>query len=385
MNVYIRIKPPECFSQKSTFVDVDEKNMTLVQKKPNIRNEMEIKKHDFKFSKVFDIDYMNKDIYSYFEKSIISNFLGGHNCTFYLYGQTGSGKTHTLLGYENNYGFLYYLLKDLTKNIPFKRKHSCLKISAYQIYYNKMYDLFQNNLLINGYINENNEYIIHNLNQKDITKNNYSDLINDITKMRHVNISSENETSSRSHLIIEIKFGGNVLRLIDLAGSEKLKNVKKKEINENGDINKSILAWKECIRALKMKSSYIPFRGHLLTMVLKDSFLLNSYNYIFGTISPELRNTHDSLNTLTYMKDLSKITKTDKKKMEYKCTNLDKSVIFSNIINYKSKLNNITNQRDEIIKKMVVNNSSDQNKDSLIMVLNKELKLIQDLILKMNL
>ena len=49
-----------------------------------------------------------------------------------------------------------------------------------------------------------------------------------------------------------------ITRLIDLAGSEKLKTLKK-EITENGDINKSILAWKECIRALKLKSN-IPFR-----------------------------------------------------------------------------------------------------------------------------
>ena len=383
MNVYIRIKPPECFTNKTTFVDVSEKSLTLVQKKNNIRNEIEIKKHDFNFSKIFDIDYMNKDIYNHFGKEMIYNFLAGKNCTFYLYGQTGSGKTHTLLGSNDVEGFLYYLFKNLTKNIPENKNHSCLKLSSYQIYYNKIYDLLQNNRHLNGYVNGENEYIIDNLNSRDLTKKNFKELISNIKQLRHVNISSENDTSSRSHLIIEIKLGGNILRLIDLAGSEKLKNVKKKEITENGDINKSILAWKECIRALKIKSKYIPFRGHLLTMVLKESFLFNSCNYILGTISPEVRNTHDSLNSLTYMKDLTNISPSKtKKKYNYKNSSLYKSSSFCNVIDYNNKLNQVKSQRDLIIEKMVVNNTSDKNKDSLIDVLNKEISIIKDLIFK---
>ena len=45
MNVYIRIKPPECFSQKTTFVDKNEKILTLVQKKYDVRNKPILDKH----------------------------------------------------------------------------------------------------------------------------------------------------------------------------------------------------------------------------------------------------------------------------------------------------------------------------------------------------
>jgi hypothetical protein len=42
---------------------------------------------------------------------------------------------------------------------------------------------------------------------------------------------------------------------------------------EGAEINKSLLALKECIRALDNKSSHVPFRASKLTMVLRDSFL----------------------------------------------------------------------------------------------------------------
>uniref|UniRef100_A0A6C0AW21 Kinesin motor domain-containing protein n=1 Tax=viral metagenome TaxID=1070528 RepID=A0A6C0AW21_9ZZZZ len=384
MNVYIRIKPPECFSQKTTFVDKNEKILTLVQKKYDVRNKPILDKHDFKFSKVFDIDYINEDIYRYFGEEMILNFLGGSNCTFYLYGQTGSGKTHSLLGYKEP-GILHYVLNNLTKHISKQISNSCLKLKCYQLYYNKIYDIFSNNKQVSGYDNGNDNYVINGLETKSINNSNYRDLINEITHNRHVSVSSENDTSSRSHLIIEIKFGNNVFRLIDLAGSEKLKNVKNNNINENGDINRSILAWKECIRALKRKSKYIPYRGHLLTRILKSSFVNNSTTCVLGTVSCENRNSTDSLNTLKYMQDITllSINKVDKKKMKYRSNVFDKSFNFKNIIDCKKKLERIKNQREDIINNMITRMTSSESKSALVDVLNKEIYILEDMRNKM--
>jgi len=66
------------------------------------------------------------------------------------------------------------------------------------------------------------------------------------------------------------------MSFIDLAGSERGADTvdsNKQTRTEGAEINKSLLALKECIRALDMKTSHIPFRASKLTMVLRDSFI----------------------------------------------------------------------------------------------------------------
>ena len=60
------------------------------------------------------------------------------------------------------------------------------------------------------------------------------------------------------------------LSFIDLAGSERASDVNDNDRQtriEGAEINKSLLALKECIRALDQNSKHVPFRGSTLTSV----------------------------------------------------------------------------------------------------------------------
>ncbi|WZY73570.1 hypothetical protein YC2023_005810 [Brassica napus] len=107
---------------------------------------------------------------------------------------------------------------------------------------------------------------------------------------RSTGTTRANEESSRSHaegnqskpprLVGKLSF-------IDLAGSERgadtTDNDKQTRL-EGAEINKSLLALKECIRALDNDQGHIPFRGSKLTEVLRDSFMgVHESSFIYRT------------------------------------------------------------------------------------------------------
>jgi kinesin family protein 2/24 len=98
------------------------------------------------------------------------------------------------------------------------------------------------------------------------------------------------------------------LLLVDLAGSERAQdtqsNNRQRRI-EGAEINKSLLALKECIRAIDAKSSHVPFRASKLTMVLRDSFLSSETKIVMiACISPGSTSADHTLNTLRYAQRL---------------------------------------------------------------------------------
>ena len=88
--------------------------------------------------------------------------------------------------------------------------------------------------------------------------------------------TSANAHSSRSHAVFQIILRENKGRkplfgkfsLIDLAGNERgadTNSANRQTRMEGAEINKSLLALKECIRALDLDKKHTPFRGSKLT------------------------------------------------------------------------------------------------------------------------
>jgi len=184
-------------------------------------------------------------------------------------------------------------------------------ISLFEIYCGKAYDL----------LNERNECPIREdgggkVNIVGITEtviggvDSIMQLINYGSSVRVTGQTGANDSSSRSHAVLRIVFRDKQTRktqgkmsFIDLAGSERGADVNtcdKQTRIDGSEINKSLLALKECIRALDQGKNHVPFRGSKLTLVLRDSFVGNCKTVMIGNISPALGSCEHTLNTLRY-------------------------------------------------------------------------------------
>ena len=140
-------------------------------------------------------------------------------------------------------------------------------------------------------------------------------LIEEANHRRSVGSTAANADSSRSHSIMQFaikRFMGSSqhsrlvgkISFIDLAGSERgadtFDNNRQTRL-EGAEINKSLLALKECIRALDCDARHVPFRGSKLTAVLRDSFVGDTARTVMiANISPTSTCVEHTLNTLRY-------------------------------------------------------------------------------------
>ena len=102
------------------------------------------------------------------------------------------------------------------------------------------------------------------------------------------------------------------MSFIDLAGSERGADTidqNKQTRLDGAEINKSLLALKECIRALDLEKKHLPFRGSKLTQVLKDSFTGNSKTTMIANVSPGSSCCEHTLNTLRYADRVKELKK----------------------------------------------------------------------------
>ncbi|KAJ0676865.1 putative plus-end-directed kinesin ATPase [Helianthus annuus] len=170
------------------------------------------------------------------------------------------------------------------------------------------------------------------------------ELIEKGNSTRSTGTTGANEESSRSHAILQLavkkSIDGNAskqprlvgkLSFIDLAGSERGADTTdndKQTRMEGAEINKSLLALKECIRALDNDQGHIPFRGSKLTEVLRDSFVGNSRTVMISCISPSSGSCEHTLNTLRYADRVKSLSKgsNSKKEVSSSTSNLRNSI-----------------------------------------------------------
>ncbi|CEG63642.1 hypothetical protein RMATCC62417_00756 [Rhizopus microsporus] len=270
-----------------------------------------VETHSFTFDEAFDSHVTNQEIYARTAQPLIEYIFAGGNGTCFAFGQTGSGKTYTML--DSNDGLYVLAAQDIFRmlNQP-NHSHLSASVGFYEIYQGQLYDLLNNRNKLAARDDGNNNVVIAGL--KEYPIKNKEDLMGVFeygNQGRTTGRTGVNNKSSRSHAVLQIILRAQhrstetygKLTFIDLAGSER--GVDRGDANpktrlEGAEINKSLLALKECIRALDQDKKHTPFRGSKLTQVLRDCFIGNARTCMIATISPNSSNAEHTLNTLRY-------------------------------------------------------------------------------------
>ncbi|MEQ2310565.1 Kinesin-like protein kif2c [Ameca splendens] len=276
----------------------------------------------FHFDYSFDENATNELVYKFTAKPLVQSVFQGCMATCFAYGQTGSGKTHTMGGdftgrQQNSAKGIYALAaQDVFTHLNHRKYANldlCIYVSFFEIYNGKVYDLLNKKAKLR--VLEDDRQQVQVVGLEEVCVSSADDVIKIIqigSACRTSGQTSANANSSRSHAVLQI-----VLRrsdraatlhgkfsLVDLAGNERGTDVSSNDrstLVETAEINRSLLALKECIRSLGRNSDHIPFRMSTLTKVLRDSFIgEKSRTCMIAMVSPGMASCEYTMNTLRY-------------------------------------------------------------------------------------
>lgn len=307
---------------------------TLIVHEPKTKVDLTkfLENHNFRYDYAFDDSCNNELVYKYTAKPLVQTIFEGGMATCFAYGQTGSGKTHTMGGDFNGKvqdcktGIYAMAAKDVFGYLRSQKyRHLNLTVSAsfFEIYSGKVFDLLSEKNKLRVLEDGKQQVQIIGLTERVV------DSVEEVLKLiqlgnstRTSGITSANANSSRSHAVFQLvvrpvgsaKIHGK-FSFIDLAGNERgadTSSANRQTRMEGAEINKSLLALKECIRALGRQNAHLPFRVSKLTQVLRDSFIgEKSKTCMIAMISPGLSSCEHTLNTLRYANRVKELVAID--------------------------------------------------------------------------
>ncbi|XP_073294029.1 kinesin-like protein KIN-8B isoform X1 [Primulina huaijiensis] len=280
------------------------------------------KERRYTFDYAYGPNSTNLDVYQRSIRSTIFGVVQGLNATVFAYGSTGSGKTYTMVGTQDDPGLMVLSLNTIFDLIEKDNTSDDFEVtcSFLEVYNEVIYDLLEKS---SGHLELREDpvqgIIVAGL--RSIKVNSavrILELLNLGNSRRKTESTEVNETSSRSHAVLEInvtrklqkRYPTQVIRgklaLVDLAGSERASETNSggQKLRDGANINRSLLALANCINALGKKQkkglAYVPYRNSKLTRILKDGLSGNSQTVMIATISPADNQYHHTVNTLKY-------------------------------------------------------------------------------------
>lgn len=282
------------------------------------------KKHSFSFDRVFKPDATQSVVFEEISQ-LVQSALDGFKVCIFAYGQTGSGKTYTMEGPSGGI-FSEQVRGMIPRSVDqiFKTANELASIGwKYQIIasYLEIYNEEINDLLVKKPKNVKYEIKHDGKGNTTVTELEYVEvkdadevmnLLKIANKNRQVAQTKCNDHSSRSHSVFGLNIIGKnestghtvngLLNLIDLAGSERLKESKATgdRLKETQSINSSLSYLGDVIHALANKEKHVPFRNSLLTYLLQNCLGGDCKTLMFVNIAPNIDSLNETVNSLRF-------------------------------------------------------------------------------------
>ncbi|KAG8388335.1 hypothetical protein BUALT_Bualt02G0115000 [Buddleja alternifolia] len=343
IKVVVRKRPlnkKELAKNEEDIIDTYSNSLVVHETKLKVDLTEYMETHKFVFDAVLNEEVSNDEVYRETVEPIVPIIFQRTKATCFAYGQTGSGKTYTMKPLPLK------AVRDILRLMhhTYRNQGFQLFFSFFEIYGGKLFDLLSDRKKLCMREDGKQQVCIVGLQEyRVVDVETVKELIEIGNATRSTGTTGANEESSRSHAILQLTIKRSAdgseskparvvgkLSFIDLAGSERGADTTdndKQTRMEGAEINKSLLALKECIRALDNDQGHIPFRGSKLTEVLRDSFVGNSRTVMISCISPNGGSCEHTLNTLRYADRVKSLSKgnNSKKDVLSSTTNLKES------------------------------------------------------------
>jgi kinesin family protein 2/24 len=315
VQVYVRKRPifPR-ETQRGDFdvVSIDAASSALVVHRTIMAADMKTKHVEpvsfDNFDATFDGNVDSQEVYERTLAPVVQKVLDNEAraATFLLFGQTGSGKTYTMTACQEGLAEQLFRGKSPTMKVQVQSIELAGKVCR---------DLMDSDSSSQGgevvKIQENGDGSVRFLNAEAVTvtsSEELNQLLARVKERRSTQSTHLNDESSRSHAIYQIRLLSTsakkegVLTLVDCAGTERRNDSlyhSRERQAESAEINASLYALKECIRARKNGSKHVPYRSNLLTRVLRESLEDDSNALVvIATVAPNATDTEHTMETL---------------------------------------------------------------------------------------
>ncbi|KAG5497429.1 hypothetical protein JIQ42_03915 [Leishmania sp. Namibia] len=294
-------------------------------------------KRAYQFDHVFNGD--QAEVFETIGRPMLEEAYKGFNVCLFAYGQTGSGKTYSLLGdmgSEERAGvaprFVRCLFDEAQRMVDEDADLTIkVSLSMIEVYMEKVRDLLaprqrgQEPEPLEIHEDPNRRVYVRGASVHQVlSAERMMELLRKGNANRQTAETRMNETSSRSHAIVQITLSQEfasvekkdlecIVSLVDLAGSERQTKTESsgQHFEEAKKINHSLLMLGRALNSFserKSSDAFISLRESKLTRLLSESFGGNSKTWMLATVSPTAFNLTESVSTLDYATNAMAIT-----------------------------------------------------------------------------